>query len=163
MVRKRERDDVYAVEGGTVLYALKTKSEYGYRIYIRHVDGSTAMYGHLESFNIKAGDVVESKDFIGTMGETGNCPSGKHLHINYFGKYALSLTGKDTSDPTFWIMLSDSWPTNTKCSGGYHAVYTDSEDNEYLHEGFDLSYTHLIAGWEHGNINAMIQDMRIAK
>lgn len=160
-MRKRERDDVYSVEKGVVLYSWKTPSSYGWRVYIRHEDDSTAMYAHLSAIYVEEGQQVKGSERIGSIGDTGNCPSGKHLHLSYFGKYAKELRGEYANDPTFWIQLSGNWPTNTKVSGGFHALYRDATGNEYEHEGIDLYYSKLIDGWEEGNIDPMIQDMRI--
>jgi hypothetical protein len=162
MSRLRKRDDVYNVESGEVLLILTTGA-YGIHVYIRHEDGSTAMYAHLASTHLKVEEYVEGSELIGVMGETGNCPSGIHLHISYFGKYAKELRGEHACDPTFWIQLSGNWPTNTMVSGGFHALYKDADGNEYEHEGIDLYYTQLLPNWTEGNIDPMIQDMRIQK
>ncbi len=164
MIRVRERDDVYAVEGGTVLLALPEYSKsgkwsaYGNRVYIRHSDGSTAMYGHLDSYSVEVGQVLEEGEYFAVIGDTGNSPSGKHLHINLFTKNAPALTGAHTVDPTFWIQLH-TYPTNTIVTGGYKAVYTDRNGNKYEHEGLDTGYTTLIPGYEDG-VDALMQDYR---
>jgi murein DD-endopeptidase MepM/ murein hydrolase activator NlpD len=159
MKRERKRDDIYAVESGEIILVLTTGA-YGIHPYIRHADGSTAMYAHLQSTPLKVGDTVEGGEFIGVMGDTGNCPSGTHLHISYFGKYAKELRGEYANDPTFWVQLNH-WPTNTKVSGGFGEIYKNVKGKEYPHEGIDFYYSKLINGWEGGNIDPMNQDMRM--
>ena len=156
----RLRDDIYAVEGGVVFLVLTSASAYGNRIYIRHDDGSTAMYAHLSKFECSQGDCIQAGDKIGVMGDTGN-GSGTHLHISYFSKYAKELRGEYASDPTYWIILSGFWPTNTKVSGGYQEMYKDANGNSYPHEGIDFCYSELIDGWANTKIDTMAQDMRI--
>lgn len=160
--RLRKRDDIYAIEAGTVLYALKTASDYGHRIYIRHLDGSTAMYGHLSEFHVKEGDVVEAGTLIATMGDTGyslNNKPAKHLHVSYFSPNAKKLNGSSVSDGSFWIQLG-YWPTNTKVSNPYGSKY--HSPNLEKHEGIDFSYKELVDGWEDG-VDALYQDMLLKR
>ncbi len=155
---KRNKDDVYAVEGGKVLYAiLDTNSPYGKRIYIRHNDGSTALYAHLNKIYVKDGDTIEAGQCIAELGSTGygldDAPQ-KHLHISYFSKSAPKLTAEFTSSPTTWIKLG-TYPTNTKVSNPYGSKYHNPVLKK--HEGIDLSGIHYIKNWEEG-VKAIEQD-----
>lgn len=60
------------------------KKGYGQRVTIRHSDGSTSVYGHLGSINVKKGAQVERGQTIGTSGNTGKS-TGPHLHYGEFG------------------------------------------------------------------------------
>ena len=156
-IMERRKDDIYAVEGGKVLWCLKTTSPYGYRIYIEHSDGSKAMYAHLEAFYCKQGDVVIAGQCIGKIGDTGyglHDKPQKHLHISYFSKSAPKLTAEFSSDPTIWIKLG-TYPTNTKVSNPYGSRYHNPTLKK--HEGIDLSFKNMIKGWEEG-VRALEQD-----
>ena len=70
---------VYASAAGVVEQA---EWYYGYGNFIRiaHDYGYETAYGHLSSFNVKAGQVVEKGQFIGRVGSTGYS-TGPHLHF----------------------------------------------------------------------------------
>src|SRR6202044_3951779 len=44
---------------------------YGNAVRIRHADGSTTLYGHLDSTAVKPGDTVKAGQTIGALGATG--------------------------------------------------------------------------------------------
>lgn len=62
----------------------------------------TVLFGHLETFEVKVGDVVKQGDKIGLMGNTGHS-NGVHLH----------MTVADTEQNDIW-WLADS--PSVKCS-----------------------------------------------
>ena len=70
---------IYAANNGVV-----TKAEYnsynGNYIYIDHNNGYLSEYAHMDSLNVKVGQVVEAGQIIGTMGDTG-FSTGVHLHF----------------------------------------------------------------------------------
>ena len=70
---------VYASAAGVVEQA---EWYYGYGNFVRisHDYGYETAYGHLSSFNVKAGQVVEKGQFIGRVGSTGYS-TGPHLHF----------------------------------------------------------------------------------
>ena len=53
---------------------------YGYKVIVRHDDGSTTWYAHLSTISVTAGDAVSNSSVIGTVGSTGNV-TGPHLHL----------------------------------------------------------------------------------
>lgn len=53
---------------------------YGNAIHVRQKDGTTALYGHLNSVNVKPGQRVNVGQAIGKMGSTGRS-TGTHLHF----------------------------------------------------------------------------------
>ena len=58
---------------------------YGVRVYIRHDDGYTTAYAHLDSRNVEVGDRVKGGDVIGRADNTGNILEGSsHLHLTLY-------------------------------------------------------------------------------
>lgn len=70
---------VYAADNGVVVSA-SYNAAYGNVILINHKNGYYTRYAHLNSTNVKAGDVVEAGQTIGGAGNTGNS-TGTHLHF----------------------------------------------------------------------------------
>lgn len=158
--KMREKYGIFNIEKGKVLYALETPSDYGNRVYIKHVDNTVALYAHLESFNVKRNDVLEANELIGIMGNTGyslNDIPARHLHVSYFSQYVDNYIAQNTSDPSFWVQFH-SWPTNTKVSNPYRSIYHSTKLD--FHEGIDFSAIHFIDNWEMG-IDALQQDLML--
>ncbi len=70
---------VVAANKGKVLYAADL-GIYGNCVIIDHGMGVQSLYGHLSSFAVKAGDMVEKGQEIGKTGMTG-LAGGDHLHF----------------------------------------------------------------------------------
>lgn len=70
---------VYAADNGVVVSA-SYNAAYGNVILINHKNGYYTRYAHLNSMNVKAGDIVEAGQLIGGAGNTGNS-TGTHLHF----------------------------------------------------------------------------------
>lgn len=74
---------VYAAHEGTVTFA-GTKSGYGKVVYMKGQDskGRTIFtrYGHLQSYQVRANQVVSAGEQIGEIGSTGRS-TGPHLHF----------------------------------------------------------------------------------
>lgn len=75
---------VIAPASGTVDVA-GSRSGYGNAIYINFGGGTSARFGHLSKFNVKAGDTVEAGDVIGYTGGAAGADgsgdsTGPHLH-----------------------------------------------------------------------------------
>lgn len=70
---------VYAADNGVVVSA-SYNAAYGMSILINHKNGYYTRYAHLNSMNVKAGDIVEAGQLIGGAGNTGNS-TGTHLHF----------------------------------------------------------------------------------
>ena len=73
---------IYASAGGTVLVAGWHNSPYSYGNYVKidHGNGYTTLYGHMSSYVVSAGDVVEQGQLIGYVGDTGYS-FGNHCHF----------------------------------------------------------------------------------
>jgi murein DD-endopeptidase MepM/ murein hydrolase activator NlpD len=69
---------VYAVAKGVVTSA-EWAGAYGWRVIIRHSDGTETWYCHLSSFAVRGG-TVQPGEMIGRVGSTGNS-TGPHLHF----------------------------------------------------------------------------------
>jgi murein DD-endopeptidase MepM/ murein hydrolase activator NlpD len=69
---------VHAPAGGRVMLA-GTASGYGREIEIDHGNGIKTIYGHLQGFNVVAGETVVKGQVIGFVGHSGKT-TGSHLH-----------------------------------------------------------------------------------
>jgi len=85
---------VLAENAGTVLFA-DYLGIYGNCAIIDHGLGVQSLYGHLASFEVKAGDRVERGRVIGRSGTTG-LAGGDHLH------FAMLVGGRPVSPVEWW-------------------------------------------------------------
>lgn len=72
--------DVWAADGGEVIYAENTCGAYGLMVKILHDNGEVTCYAHLSKILVNVGDRVAQGDVIAKMGMTGYV-SGPHLHF----------------------------------------------------------------------------------
>lgn len=70
---------IIATASGKVKSVVNKKG-WGNLVIIDHGNGYESWYSHLNSFNVKTGDVVNMGDNIGTVGDTGYA-TGPHLHF----------------------------------------------------------------------------------
>jgi len=70
---------VYATADGVVEFAGENGKGYGRLIILDHAYGFRTLYGHLNDFEVKSGQVVKKGDLIGYSGSTG-LSNGPHLH-----------------------------------------------------------------------------------
>jgi murein DD-endopeptidase MepM/ murein hydrolase activator NlpD len=84
---------VKATADGTVIQA-HYNGDYGNSVEIRHGNGFTTSFAHLQSYNVKIGDKVKRGQAIGLAGNTGRS-TGVHLH------YELCLNGKPVNPAPF--------------------------------------------------------------
>jgi murein DD-endopeptidase MepM/ murein hydrolase activator NlpD len=75
-----EGANVYASDGGVVVYAGWNNYGYGNMIMIDHGTGFQSLYGHLSQVFVNCGDNVTQSQVVGAVGTTGNS-SGPHLHF----------------------------------------------------------------------------------
>ncbi|WP_337019999.1 M23 family metallopeptidase [Oceanobacillus massiliensis] len=80
--------DIRAADNGVVESAGYTNGGYGNKIVINHNNGMKTVYAHLDSIDVKVGQVVEKGSKIGVMGSTGNS-TGTHLHFEVHKNGAL--------------------------------------------------------------------------
>ncbi len=70
---------VLAAASGVVCRAQRSTS-YGNYICLRHADATETLYAHLQYIYVRAGEVVEESQVLGTVGQTGKA-TGPHLHF----------------------------------------------------------------------------------
>ncbi len=73
-------DNVYAADGGVVVYAGANSYGYGNMIMIDHGTGFQTLYAHLSAIFVQCGYNVTQGQTIGSIGSTGHS-SGPHLHF----------------------------------------------------------------------------------
>ncbi len=86
---------VRAPMGGVVLEA-GTASGFGLWVRIRHDDGTITVYGHINSYSVRAGQRVVAGEVIAEVGNRG-ISTGPHLHFEVW-----SADGRKT-DPLAWL------------------------------------------------------------
>lgn len=81
--------NIYAAGTGIVTRS-NVEKEGGNVIEITHTDSSgrkyVTQYAHLSERHVNVGDVINSGDVIGIMGDTGTMASGVHLHFSMWDK-----------------------------------------------------------------------------
>ncbi len=75
-----EGDNIYAADGGVVVYAGANSYGYGNMIMIDHGTGFQTLYAHLSAIFVQCGFNVTQGQVIGSAGMTGHA-SGPHLHF----------------------------------------------------------------------------------
>jgi murein DD-endopeptidase MepM/ murein hydrolase activator NlpD len=73
-------DNIYAADGGVVVYAGANSYGYGNMIMIDHGTGFQTLYAHLSAIFVQCGNNVTQGEVIGAAGATGHA-SGPHLHF----------------------------------------------------------------------------------
>jgi murein DD-endopeptidase MepM/ murein hydrolase activator NlpD len=73
-------DNIYAADGGVIVYAGWNSYGYGNMIMIDHGDGFQTLYAHLSQIFVSCGEAVTKSQVIAAAGATGNA-SGPHLHF----------------------------------------------------------------------------------
>ncbi len=73
-------DNIYATDGGVVVYAGANNYGYGNMVMIDHGTGFQSLYAHLSQIFVQCGQSVTQGQVIGAAGATGNA-SGPHLHF----------------------------------------------------------------------------------
>lgn len=124
----------YAINDGFILVAGE-RADYGKRVYVRHNDGTTIMYAHLDSMSVKQGDKVKKGDEIGVIGDSGYS-NGVHLHVSFFPTGCIDLNARHTVDPMDYFKEHD-YP----CLGKITNKFGSDICNPKLpyHEGVDFS------------------------
>ena len=75
-----EGDNLFAVDGGVMVYAGWHEHGYGNLVIIDHGTGYQSVYAHLNEIYTQCGQSVDQGAVIGSLGNTGNS-SGPHLHF----------------------------------------------------------------------------------
>jgi murein DD-endopeptidase MepM/ murein hydrolase activator NlpD len=89
--------DIYATGNGTVVDLDRNPFRgYGNMVRIDHGFGYTTLYAHMNSINVKLGQVVRRGDVIGTVGNSG-LSTAPHLH------FEVSKNGKKVNPINFFF------------------------------------------------------------
>ncbi|MEK6201133.1 MAG: M23 family metallopeptidase [Desulfobulbaceae bacterium] len=86
-------EKIVATADGTVIQA-SNNGQYGRYVKIKHGNGFTTSFSHLQGYKVKKGDKVKRGQVIGLVGSSGRS-TGAHLH------YELCLNGKPINPVTF--------------------------------------------------------------
>ena len=81
-----EGTTVRAVLDGVVTTARRSAT-YGNYLRISHPDGQETIYAHMQYLYVRAGEVVQAGQSLGTVGQTGRA-TGAHLHFELLEKGA---------------------------------------------------------------------------
>ena len=73
-------DNIYASDGGVVVYAGSNSYGYGNMVMIDHGTGFQSLYAHMSQIFVSCGESVSQGQVIGAVGSTGHA-SGPHLHF----------------------------------------------------------------------------------
>ena len=73
-------DNIYAADGGVVVYAGLNNFGYGNMIMVDHGNSFQTLYAHLSQIFVSCGEGVTKTQVIGAAGATGHA-SGPHLHF----------------------------------------------------------------------------------
>ncbi len=73
-------NDVYAADGGTVVFSGWNPVGYGNLVVLDHGNGWRTYYAHLSAVNVGCGEWVPRGAILGQVGSTGNS-TGPHLHF----------------------------------------------------------------------------------
>lgn len=86
---------IRSIMDGVVLEA-GPASGFGLWVRVRHADGTAAIYGHLNSYSVRAGQRVSAGQVIAQMGNRG-VSTGSHLHFELWDQAGRKL------DPLAWL------------------------------------------------------------
>jgi murein DD-endopeptidase MepM/ murein hydrolase activator NlpD len=81
-------DNIYAADGGVIVFSGWAYYGYGNMIMIDHGNGYQTVYAHLSSVTARCGQSVSQGQYIAAAGSTGNS-TGAHLHfeVRYMGGF----------------------------------------------------------------------------
>jgi len=73
-------DNIYAADGGVIVYSGNNSYGYGNMVMIDHGTGFQSLYAHMSQIFVSCGESVGQSAVIGSVGSTGRS-SGPHLHF----------------------------------------------------------------------------------
>lgn len=82
---------IYAANSGNVMEVGYYPTAGGNQVIINHNNGYYTLYAHLSKVYVKKGQMVNTGETIGLMGDTGNV-TGIHLHFGVYGCNECSTT-----------------------------------------------------------------------
>lgn len=81
--------DVYASDGGTVVFSGWNSAGYGYLVILDHNNGWRSYYAHLSRIDVGCNQWIPRGSIIGEIGSTGNS-TGPHLHFEIL-RFGISV------------------------------------------------------------------------
>lgn len=137
--RSHEGQDMVATLGtpivtptDAVVTRVGTGESAGKYVYTRNPGGESFRYMHLDEFaDIKAGDVLEAGDFIGTVGDTGNA-QGVFAHLHF------EIREQDAIDP--YPRLTKELSLEEKMEL-VERMFEDLDDSDEMAEFLTSTYT----------------------
>ncbi|HEU5187006.1 MAG TPA: M23 family metallopeptidase [Candidatus Saccharimonadales bacterium] len=120
-IMQKTGTEIRAVKAGEIIFSgyrnPDDKEEgHGQIVYIKHSDGWTALYAHMDSIAIEVTQspdkTVEKGQVIGTVGHTGNASANApHLHLE-IGEPGDKRGARKYSDPQKWLHECGGWDPN---------------------------------------------------
>jgi len=77
---------VVPIKAGRVVFAGWRSNCGGYQVWVNHGNGLYSAYYHLKVETTYRGEVVDTKNVIGSVGASG-CASGSHVHVEVWRGY----------------------------------------------------------------------------
>lgn len=110
-IQGREGDRIESYGPGRVIYS-GVMSGYGNTVVVQHDNGLQTLYGHLQSRSVREGQRVTADTQVGTMGRTGNTPSGgdTHLHFEIRRDSRGVVLGGTAVDPMRYLTVPGATP-----------------------------------------------------
>jgi murein DD-endopeptidase MepM/ murein hydrolase activator NlpD len=84
-----EGTDVYAADGGTVVFSGWNTAGYGYLVVLDHGNGWRTYYAHLSEIDVLCRQWIPRGSILGKVGTTGNS-TGPHLHFEIL-RFGISV------------------------------------------------------------------------
>ena len=98
---------VNSVMEGEVVYLENQDSPYGYGNYVivKHSNGTSTLYAHLDSIDVEVGQTLEAGQKLGEVGDTG-LSTNPHLHFAFDGNKDGKFDKKDKQDDPARLLFS---------------------------------------------------------
>lgn len=80
----KKNTELRSIQNGVIDKVINHPSGLGKAVYVKWVDGKTAIYGHMNKITVSKGDNVKIGELLGYSGNTGNVVGengGYHLHF----------------------------------------------------------------------------------
>lgn len=134
----KEIKDVFVQRYSKVLFTIEDdgKRAYGNTVYTEDDLGNRFMFGHLDWFACKKGDILTPWEAFAGIGETGYCPSGAHLHWGMFEPGNGYMGASTAIDPTLYLKKY-GYPCNTIVTNHFGSKICNPKLDG--HEGIDFS------------------------
>ena len=87
--------NIYACKSGTATTVVKMNPTYGNYVVLRHDDGMSSLYAHMNDISVTKDQKVSTGQIIGHVGTTG-MSTGPHLH------FEIHLNG-EAQDPQKYL------------------------------------------------------------